>query len=65
MLAGILKSNTAVEMSIKIVNTFIAMRKYINNNLIEQSYIDKLVIKDYERINLLEETFNKFEEKTK
>ena len=65
MLAGILKSDTAVEMSLKIVNTFIAMRKYINNNLIEQKYINKLVIKDHERINLLEESFNKLEEKTK
>ena len=36
MLAGILKSEAAVEMSLKIVNTFIAMRKYINNNLIEK-----------------------------
>ena len=41
------------------------MRKYINNNLIEQTYINKLVIKDHERINLLEESFNKLEEKTK
>ena len=65
MLAGILKSDTAVEMSLKIVNTFIAMRKYISNNLIEQTYINKLVIKDHERINLLEESFNKLEEKTK
>jgi len=65
MLAGILKSETAVEMSLKIVNTFIAMRKYINNNLIEQNYINKLVLKDHERINLLEESFNKLEEKTK
>lgn len=65
MLRGILKSDTAVEMSLKIVNTFIAMRKYINNNLIEQTYINKLVIKDHERINLLEESLNKLEEKTK
>ena len=65
MLAGILKSDIAVEMSLKIVNTFIAMRKYINNNFIEQAYINKLVVKDHERINLLEESFNKLEEKTK
>ena len=65
MLAGVLKSDTAVSMSLKIVNTFIAMRKYINNNLIEQTYINKLVINDHERINLLEESFNKLEEKTK
>ena len=65
MLAGILKSDTAVKMSLKIVDTFIAMRKYINNNFIEQNYINKLVLKDHDRINLLEETFNRLEEKTK
>ncbi|MBO5096261.1 MAG: ORF6N domain-containing protein [Bacilli bacterium] len=65
MLAGILKSDTAVEMSLKIVNTFITMRKYINNNFLEQNYINKLVLEDHERINLLEESFNKLEEKTK
>ena len=65
MLAGILKSDIAVKMSLKIVNTFIAMRKFINNNLIEQNYINKLVIKDHERINLLEESFNKLKEKTR
>ena len=41
------------------MNAFVEMRKYINNNLIEQAYINKLVIKDHERINLLEESFNK------
>ena len=65
MLAGILKSDIAVEMSLKIVNTFISMRKYINNNLIEQTYINKLVLEDHEKINLLQESFNKLEEKTK
>ena len=65
MLAGILKSDTAVEMSLKIVNTFIAMRKYISNNLIEQTYINKFVIKDHERIKILEESFYKLEEKQK
>ena len=29
MLAGVLKSNIAVEMSIRIVNAFVAMRKYL------------------------------------
>ena len=54
MLAGMLKSETAVQMSLRIVNTFIAMRKYIGNNLIEQNYINKLVLKDHDRINMLE-----------
>ena len=65
MLATILKTKVAEEVSIRIMDAFVEMRKYINNNLIEQTYINKLVIKDHERINLLEESFNKLEEKTK
>ena len=65
MLATILRTKVAEEVSIRIMDAFVEMRKYINNNLIEQTYINKLVIKDHERINLLEETFSKLEEKTK
>jgi len=65
MLATILRTKVAEEVSIRIMDAFVEMRKYINNNLIEQNYINKLVLKDHERINLLEETFNKLEEKTK
>ena len=65
MLATILRTKVAEDVSIRIMDAFVEMRKYINNNLIEQAYINKLVIKDHERINLLEETFNKLEEKTK
>ena len=65
MLATILRTKVAEDVSIRIMDAFVEMRKYINNNLIDQVYINKLVIKDHERINLLEETFNKLEEKTK
>lgn len=64
MLATVLKTHVAAQVTIKIMDAFVEMRKYINNNLIEQTYINKLVIKDHERINLLEESFNKLEEKT-
>lgn len=36
MLATILKSKTAIEVSIKIMDAFVAMRKYISTNLLEQ-----------------------------
>ena len=65
MLATILKSDTAIETSIIIMDAFAAMRKYISSNLIEQSYINELVLKDNKRISALEETFSKFEEKKK
>ena len=47
------------------MDAFVEMRKYINTSVIEQTYINRLVIKDHERINLLEESFNKLEENTK
>lgn len=65
MLATILRTKVAEEVSIRIMDAFVEMRKYINNNLIEQTYINKIVIKDHERINLLEKSFSKLEEKTK
>ena len=65
MLATVLKTEVASEVSVNIMRTFVAMRKYLSNNLIEQSYINKMVIKDNERINILESTFNEFKEKKK
>ena len=62
MLSGLLKSTIAAEINVKIINAFIAMRKYISVNLIEQEYINNLVLEDHNRINLLEESFDKFEE---
>ena len=63
MLAGILKSDIAINMSIKIVNTFVAMRHYIGSNLLEQKYINNLVILHDTRINKIENTLSRFEEK--
>ena len=60
MLAGILKSEIAVKASLKIVDTFISMRKYILNNLIEQKYINNMVLKHDEKIKVIQETFDKF-----
>ena len=41
------------------------MRKYIGANLIEQKYINKLVLEDHNKIRVLEESFQKLEEKRK
>ena len=65
MLSSVLHSETAVTISIKIINAFIAMRKYISTNLIEQKYINNLVLEDHEKIKTLELSFAKFEEKKK
>lgn len=44
MLATIIKTNVAAKMSVAIMRAFVAMRKYISNNLLEQRYINNLVI---------------------
>ena len=65
MLATILKSKIAIEVSINIMDAFVAMRKYISSSLIEQKYINNQVLKNTEDIKLLQESFSKFEEKKK
>ena len=54
MLSTILKSKVAVETSIRIMDTFVKMRKYISSNLIEQKYINQLVLEDHDSIKLLQ-----------
>ena len=65
MLATILKSKTAIQVSIAIMDAFVAMRKYISSNLIEQKYINELVLEDHDKIKVLENSFQKLEEKKK
>ena len=63
MLATILKSEIAIEMSIRIMDAFVAMRKYIGSNLLEQKYINNLVMEHDSEIKLLQESLDKLEEK--
>ena len=63
MLATVLRTPVAEEVSIRIMDAFVAMRKYISTNLIEQKYINDLVLKDSRRIDLLEDAFSSFKEK--
>ncbi len=42
MLSGILRSKTAIEISIKIINSFVSMRKFIKNNANLFHRIDKI-----------------------
>ena len=65
MLATVLKTSVASKMSVAIMRAFVAMRRYISSNLIEQKYINELVLEDYEKIEILENSFQKFEEKRK
>ena len=63
MLAGILKSDVAIKMSLRIVDIFITMKNYINTSLIEQKYFNELTIKNTEDIKLLQESFDKLNTK--
>ena len=65
MLATVLKTHIATKVSISIMDAFVAMRRYVSSNLIEQKYINNLVLEDHEKIKALELSFNKFEEKKK
>ena len=72
MLASVLRTEVAAEVSVAIMRAFVIMKKYINNSLIEQKYINNMVLDNNEQIKeirndvkLLQESFNKFEEKAK
>ena len=72
MLATVLKTHIATKVSISIMDAFVALRHYISDNLIEQKYINNLVLENHglikqnsKDIKLLQESFNKFEEKKK
>ena len=65
MLATILHTPVAAEVSVNIMRSFVKMRKYISVNLIEQDNMKNMFIKHDNEIKLLQESFSKLEEKEK
>ncbi len=72
MLATVLRTEVASKMSIAIMRAFVDLRKYVSSSLLEQKYINNLVMEDHEKIRehhdkikTLEDSFQKFEEKRK
>jgi len=63
MLSSVLRTNVAEDISIKIMDTFVLMRNYISENLIEQKFINELVLRHDNDIKLLQESFDKLSEK--
>ena len=63
MLASVLHTEIAHKISVDIMRAFVAMRHYIGQNLLEQKYINSIALEDHEKLLLLEESFNKLEEK--
>ena len=65
MLSAVLKTDVAGEVSIKIMDAFVAMKKIISNSLIEQKYINSLVLEHDTNIKLLQQSFDEFSSKEK
>ncbi len=61
MLATILKSEVAIEVSISIMDAFVKLRRYFSNSLMNS----EILINHENRILKLENTFNKMQEKDK
>ena len=65
MLATVLHTPVAAEVSVNIMRAFVKMRKYISANLIEQDNMKNMLIKHENEIKLLQESFSKLEKKNK
>lgn len=58
MLSAVLKSDVAVEVSIKIMNSFVEMRRFILSNKEMFARLDRMELKQLETDKKLEEVFN-------
>ena len=65
MLSTILKSKVAVQTSIRIMDAFVEMRHYITNKEYRLLNIEAKIVEHDSEIKLLQESFQKFEEKKK
>jgi hypothetical protein len=63
MLSAILKSDVAIEISIRIINTFIKMRKFIINNAAVFQRLDKVELKQIETDRKVDRIFKALENK--
>lgn len=65
MLSSVLKSDIAIKISLRIVRAFVAMRHYIGNNEYRFLNIESKIVEHDNEIRLLQESFEKFEDKRK
>jgi hypothetical protein len=61
MLAGVLKSEIAVNISIRIIKAFVAMRKFIQSNAQMFQRLDRVELKQIETYSRLDENDKKFD----
>ena len=65
MLATILKTEIAAQMSIAIMRAFVSLRHYIGNNVDRLSNVESKIIEHDNSIRMLQASFEKLEEKRK
>ena len=65
MLATVLRTDVASEMSVAIMRAFVTMRKYISTSLLEQNYVNNMLLEHEYKTKLLQDSFQKIEEKKK
>ena len=58
MLSALLKTEKAVKQSIAVMNAFVAMRRFLSSNLLEQNFYKSKILEHDERIRLLEDSFS-------
>ena len=63
MLSGVLKSDTAVKVSIQIINAFVAMRRFISSNAQIFHRLDRVEIKQIEHDKKFDEVFDAIQSK--
>ena len=63
ILSGLLKSDIAVKVNIEIIDAFVKMKNYISSSVMEQNYINNLVLEHEERLKIVETIFSNFKEK--
>ena len=61
MLSAILRSDTAIEISVKIMSAFVEMRKFINSNAQIFQRLDRVEVKQIETDHKFEEVFSALE----
>ena len=63
MLATVIHTSVASDVSIKIMRAFVHLRRYISSSIIDQKYITSMVLKHDNEIKLLQQTFDNFKPK--
>ena len=63
MLSSVLRTEIASRVSVEIMRAFVELRKYISEELLEQRYMRNMLIRHDDEIKLLQESFDKLQNK--